>query len=248
MFTNNEVVVITGATGGIGEAIAKDFAKKGATTVLTYYRNSEKMASLIEEITELGGKSFGYKLNVADEAEVKHFFRKIKKEVGEVDVLVNNSGITKDGFLPIMSSSKFNDVIDTNLLGTFYCSREVIKQMMKNKKGSIVNIASTSGISGAKGQTNYSASKGGIISFTKSLALESAEYNIRANVVAPGFIETNMTKEMNQDVLNSMLELIPLKRLGKPEEVANVTTFLASDNASYITGKTITIDGGLING
>lgn len=248
MFTQDQVAVITGASGGIGQAIAKEFAKNGATTVLTYYKNGQKTDEMVEEITEQGGKAFAYQLNVQDEKDVKDFFRKLKKEVGAVDILVNNSGITNDGFLPLMSSSKFEDVIATNLTGTFYCSREAVKQMMIKKKGSIINIASTSGISGARGQTNYSASKGGIIAFTKSMALENAEYNIRANVVAPGFIETNMTKEMNQDVLKSMLELIPLKRLGKPEEVANVTTFLASDYASYITGKTLTVDGGLING
>lgn len=248
MFTQDQVAVITGASGGIGQAIAKEFVKNGATTVLTYYKNGQKTDEMVEGITEQGGKAFAYQLNVQDEKDVKDFFRKLKKEVGAVDILVNNSGITNDGFLPLMSSSKFEDVIATNLTGTFYCSREAVKQMMIKKKGSIINIASTSGISGARGQTNYSASKGGIIAFTKSMALENAEYNIRANVVAPGFIETNMTKEMNQDVLKSMLELIPLKRLGKPEEVANVTTFLASDYASYITGKTLTVDGGLING
>ncbi|MES9719004.1 SDR family oxidoreductase, partial [Bacillus safensis] len=153
-----------------------------------------------------------------------------------------------DGFLPIMSSKKFDEVIQVNLKGTYLCCREAVKQMILKKQGTIINIASTSGISGAIGQTNYSASKGGIIAFTKSLALEVAQYNIRANVVAPGFIETQMTKKMDQKTLNKMLELIPLKRLGRPEEVANLVTFLASQLSEYITGKVFIIDGGLING
>ena len=147
-----------------------------------------------------------------------------------------------------MSSSKWDEVINVNLRGTYLCTREAVKQMMLNKKGAIVNIASTSGISGASGQTNYSASKGGVISFTKSLAQEAAQYNIRANVVAPGFIETDMTKAMDQATLARMMELIPLKRMGKPEEVAKLASFLSSNHSSYITGKVFTIDGGLING
>ena len=248
MFTNSEVAVITGASGDLGEAIAKELASKGAFAVLTYYKNGKGMERVVSEIRELGGKAVVYQLDVTNEKEVKLFFRKVKTEIGNVSILINNSGITKDGYLPIMSSAKFDTVIETNLKGTFLCSREAVKQMMIKKKGAIVNIASTSGVSGSKGQTNYAASKGGMIAFTKSLALESAEYNIRANVVAPGFIQTNMTKEMDQTILEQMMKLIPLGRLGRPEEVANVTAFLASDYASYITGKTITIDGGLING
>ncbi|WP_366596104.1 3-oxoacyl-[acyl-carrier-protein] reductase [Bacillus pumilus] len=243
-----KVAVITGASGGIGKAITESLAREKATVILTYKNNKESAENIRHEIIESGGKASVYQADVSEEQDVKRLFSAIKKEFGKIDILINNSGITKDGFLPIMSSKKFDDVIEVNLKGTYLCCREAVKQMILKKQGTIINIASTSGISGAIGQTNYSASKGGIIAFTKSLALEVAQYNIRANVVAPGFIETQMTKKMDQKTLNRMLELIPLKRLGRPDEVANLVTFLASQLSEYITGKVFTIDGGLING
>ncbi|KEP30526.1 3-oxoacyl-[acyl-carrier-protein] reductase [Bacillus safensis] len=243
-----KVAVITGASGGIGKAITESLAREKATVILTYKNNKESAENIRQEIIKNGGKASIYQADVSEEEDVKRLFSAIKKEYGKIDILINNSGITKDGFLPIMSSKKFDEVIQVNLKGTYLCCREAVKQMILKKQGTIINIASTSGISGAIGQTNYSASKGGIIAFTKSLALEVAQYNIRANVVAPGFIETQMTKKMDQKTLNKMLELIPLKRLGRPEEVANLVTFLASQLSEYITGKVFTIDGGLING
>ncbi|MFP3718824.1 3-oxoacyl-[acyl-carrier-protein] reductase [Bacillus safensis] len=243
-----KVAVITGASGGIGKAITESLAREKATVILTYKNNKESAENIRQEIIKNGGKASIYQADVSEEEDVKRLFSAIKKEFGKIDILINNSGITKDGFLPIMSSKKFDEVIQVNLKGTYLCCREAVKQMILKKQGTIINIASTSGISGAIGQTNYSASKGGIIAFTKSLALEVAQYNIRANVVAPGFIETQMTKKMDQKTLNKMLELIPLKRLGRPEEVANLVTFLASQLSEYITGKVFTIDGGLING
>ncbi|MCC9087932.1 3-oxoacyl-[acyl-carrier-protein] reductase [Bacillus pumilus] len=243
-----KVAVITGASGGIGKAITESLAREKATVILTYKNNKESAENIRQEIIENGGKASIYQADVSEEEDVKRLFLAIKKEFGKIDILINNSGITKDGFLPIMSSKKFDEVIQVNLKGTYLCCREAVKQMILKKQGTIINIASTSGISGAIGQTNYSASKGGIIAFTKSLALEVAQYNIRANVVAPGFIETQMTKKMDQKTLNKMLELIPLKRLGRPEEVANLVTFLASQLSEYVTGKVFTIDGGLING
>ncbi|MCY7466006.1 3-oxoacyl-[acyl-carrier-protein] reductase [Bacillus safensis] len=243
-----KVAVITGASGGIGKAITESLAREKATVILTYKNNKESAENIRNEIIESGGKASIYQADVSEEQDVKRLFSAIKKEFGKIDILINNSGITKDGFLPIMSSKKFDEVIQVNLKGTYLCCREAVKQMILKKQGTIINIASTSGISGAIGQTNYSASKGGIIAFTKSLALEVAQYNIRANVVAPGFIETQMTKKMDQKTLNKMLELIPLKRLGRPEEVANLVTFLASQLSEYITGKVFIIDGGLING
>lgn len=243
-----KVAVITGASGGIGKAITESLAREKATVILTYKNNKESAENIRQEIIKNGGKASIYQADVSEEEDVKRLFSAIKKEYGKIDILINNSGITKDGFLPIMSSKKFDEVIQVNLKGTYLCCREAVKQMILKKQGTIINIASTSGISGAIGQTNYSASKGGIIAFTKSLALEVAQYNIRANVVAPGFIETQMTKKMDQKTLNKMLELIPLKRLGRPEEIANLVTFLASQLSEYITGKVFTIDGGLING
>ncbi|MED1461707.1 3-oxoacyl-[acyl-carrier-protein] reductase, partial [Bacillus safensis] len=239
-----KVAVITGASGGIGKAITESLAREKATVILTYKNNKESAENIRQEIIKNGGKASIYQADVSEEEDVKRLFSAIKKEYGKIDILINNSGITKDGFLPIMSSKKFDEVIQVNLKGTYLCCREAVKQMILKKQGTIINIASTSGISGAIGQTNYSASKGGIIAFTKSLALEVAQYNIRANVVAPGFIETQMTKKMDQKTLNKMLELIPLKRLGRPEEVANLVTFLASQLSEYITGKVFTIDGG----
>ncbi|KAA0560852.1 3-oxoacyl-[acyl-carrier-protein] reductase [Bacillus sp. CH30_1T] len=248
MFKGDEVAVVTGASKGIGKAVALELASQGVNLVLTYVSSSNKMDETLYEIKNSGGNVISYKVDVSNEKEVKQLFKDVKKHYGRLDILVNNSGITKDGFLPLMSSPKWDEVINVNLRGTFLCSREAVKQMMISKSGTIVNIASTSGISGAKGQTNYSASKGGIISFTKSLALEASQYNIRANVVAPGFIETDMTKAMDQTTLSQMMELVPLRRMGKPQEVANLVSFLSSEKSSYITGKVFTIDGGLING
>jgi 3-oxoacyl-[acyl-carrier protein] reductase len=246
LFCGDEIAIVTGASKGIGKAIAIDLAKSGITTILTYVSSKKKMDETLLEIETFGGKAVAFKMDVSDEKQVKQLFKDVKKQFRRLDILVNNSGITKDGFLPLMSSAKWDDVVNINLRGTFLCSREAVKQMMINKKGVIINIASTSGISGVRGQVNYSASKGGIISFTKSLALEVAEHNIRANVVAPGFIETDMTKGMDQATLSKMSERIPLKRMGKPEDVAGMVSFLCSERAAYITGKVHIIDGGLI--
>ncbi|MDY0409188.1 3-oxoacyl-[acyl-carrier-protein] reductase [Virgibacillus soli] len=248
MFSGEELAVVTGASRGIGRAIAIDLARRGVTTVLTYVANEEEMGKTLQQIEELGGRAHAYQVDVSVEKEVQQFFRNIKKHHGNVNILVNNSGITKDGFLPLMSSTKWDDVLNVNLRGTYLCTREAVKQMMVQKKGAIVNIASTSGISGTSGQTNYAASKGGMIAFTKSIAQEAASYQIRANAVAPGFIETDMTKSMDQQTLKQMINLIPLQRLGKPKEVAKMVSFLSSNDASYITGKVFTVDGGLING
>jgi len=248
LFDGNEVALITGGSRGIGRAIAFDLAAHGVIVAITYNDNPTKAAETVALIEERGGIALAIKTNVSQEAEVKELFQQIKKKFGKLHILVNNAGITKDGFLGMMSESKWSEVINVNLGGAFLCSREAIKHMIKQKEGTIVNISSTSGVAGAKGQTNYAASKGGIISFTKSLAFEVAEYNIRANVVAPGLIETDMIKGMDSATLARLLELVPLKRIGKPEEVAYLVTFLCSKRASYITGKVFTIDGGLING
>ncbi|WP_347338340.1 3-oxoacyl-[acyl-carrier-protein] reductase [Tumebacillus amylolyticus] len=242
------IAVVTGGSRGIGRAIVKDLAQQGATVVFTFNGNQAKAEETVQEIIAEGGMAVAIKCDVSKEKEVKDLFKEVRTRFGKLDILVNNAGVTNDGFVAMMSEAKFEDVVKVNLGGTFLTTREAVKLMMKQKSGAIVNLASTSGISGNKAQTNYAASKGGIIAFTKALAQEVAEHNIRANVVAPGFIETDMTKGMDQGVLNKMLELIPLRRIGKPEDIAYLTTFLCSDRASYITGKVYTVDGGLVNG
>lgn len=246
LFDSEQVAVVTGSSRGIGRAIALELAKEGATVVVHYGRKEDEAQATLKEIEDLGGHGMIIKADVSQEKEVASMFRTIRKEFGRVDVVVNNAGIIKDGYLTMMSSQKWDDVININLRGCFLCSREAVKAMVSAKHGAIVNIASTSGIAGQEGQLNYSASKGGIITFTKGLAREVARYNIRANAVAPGFIQTDMVKQMEPEILNKFIELIPMKRMGKPEEVGRLVSFLASENASYITGKVFTIDGGLI--
>ncbi|PWK15859.1 3-oxoacyl-[acyl-carrier-protein] reductase [Tumebacillus permanentifrigoris] len=242
------IAVVTGGSRGIGRAVVKDLAASGVTVVFTYNGNQAKAEDVVREIEEAGGQAVAIKCDVSREKEVKDLFKQVRTSYGKLDILVNNAGITNDGFVAMMSEAKFEEVLKVNLGGTFLTTREAVKLMMKQKSGVIINLASTTGISGNKAQTNYAASKGGIISFTKALAQEVAEHNIRANVVAPGFIETDMTKGMDQGVLSRMLELIPLRRIGKPEDIAYLVTFLSSDRASYITGKVYTVDGGMVNG
>jgi 3-oxoacyl-[acyl-carrier protein] reductase len=242
------IAVVTGGSRGIGRAVVKDLAASGVTVVFTYNGNQAKAEDVVREIEEAGGQAVAIKCDVSREKEVKDLFKQVRTTYGKLDILVNNAGITNDGFVAMMSEAKFEEVVKVNLGGTFLTTREAVKLMMKQKSGVIINLASTTGISGNKAQTNYAASKGGIISFTKALAQEVAEHNIRANVVAPGFIETDMTKGMDQGVLSRMLELIPLRRIGKPEDIAYLVTFLSSDRASYITGKVYTVDGGMVNG
>jgi 3-oxoacyl-[acyl-carrier protein] reductase len=242
------IAVVTGGSRGIGKAVVKDLAANGVTVVFTYNGNQAKAEDVVREVEEAGGQAVAIKCDVSKEKEVKDLFKAVRTQFGKLDILVNNAGITNDGFVAMMSEAKFEEVVKVNLGGSFLTTREAVKMMMKQKSGAIVNLASTSGITGNKAQTNYAASKGGIISFTKALAAEVAEHNIRANVVAPGFIETDMTKGMDQGVLAKMLELIPLRRIGKPEDIAYLVTFLSSDRASYITGKVYTVDGGMVNG
>ncbi|MEW6695871.1 MAG: 3-oxoacyl-[acyl-carrier-protein] reductase [Bacillota bacterium] len=245
-FNSDTVALVTGASRGIGRAVALDLALEGATVVVNYGSSAEEADRTVEQIKQTGGRAISLPANVAEEKEVTALFRKIRTELGRLDILVNNAGITKDGWLMMMSGGKWDEVINVNLRGCFLCTREAMKIMAHQKEGTIINIASTSGVAGQEGQLNYSASKGGIISFTKGLAREGAPYGIRTNAVAPGFIETDMVKRMDRARLNQYIEMIPLKRLGKPEEVAYLVSFLASPRAAYITGKVFTIDGGLI--
>ncbi len=247
MFKENAIALVTGASSGIGQAIAIDLAKNGVTVLVNYCHGKEGALETLRIIEENGGSAEIIQCDVSDAKAVNKMFLYIKKTYKKLDILVNNSGITKDGFLLMMSEENFMDVMSTNLGGCFHCSQGAIRLMYASKQGgSIVNIASTSGVVGQIGQANYSASKGAMISFSKSCAKEYANKGIRVNVVAPGFIETKMTQKNMKQLKEKYLEYIPMERFGQVEEVAQVVTFLASDRASYITGKCLVVDGGLI--
>ncbi len=247
LFEEGTIALVTGGSAGIGRAVAIDLAAKGATVVINYNRSREGAEETLNIIREAGGKAAIVKADVSDPDEVDAMFAKIKKHFKKLDILVNNSGVTRDGYLMMMSREAFDTVIKTNLYGCYYCTQGAIRLMCAAKNGgAIVNISSTSGVVGQEGQANYSASKGAIVSFTKTVAKEYARHGIRANVVAPGFIDTRMTQANRKLLEEKYMQYIPMGRFGEPQEIANVVTFLASDLASYITGKTIVADGGLI--
>ena len=247
LFEEGTIALVTGGSAGIGRAVAIDLAAKGATVVINYNRSREGAEETLNVIREAGGKAAIVKADVSDPDEVDAMFAKIKKHFKKLDILVNNSGVTRDGYLMMMSREAFDTVIKTNLYGCYYCTQGAIRLMCAAKNGgAIVNISSTSGVVGQEGQANYSASKGAIVSFTKTVAKEYARHGIRANVVAPGFIDTRMTQANRKLLEEKYMQYIPMGRFGEPQEIANVVTFLASDLASYITGKTIVADGGLI--
>lgn len=247
LFEEGTIALVTGGSAGIGRAVAIDLAAKGATVVINYNHSREGAEETLNVIREAGGKAAIVKADVSDPDEVDAMFAKIKKHFKKLDILVNNSGVTRDGYLMMMSREAFDTVIKTNLYGCYYCTQGAIRLMCAAKNGgAIVNISSTSGVVGQEGQANYSASKGAIVSFTKTVAKEYARHGIRANVVAPGFIDTRMTQANRKLLEEKYMQYIPMGRFGEPQEIANVVTFLASDLASYITGKTIVADGGLI--
>ena len=242
----NKNAIVTGASRGIGRAIAIEFANQGANVVINYSGNEKAANEVVEILKEKGVKSFAIKANVADENDVKAMMKEAMKEFGSIDILVNNAGITRDNLLMRMKEADFDDVIDINLKGTFLCIKSVTRQMMKQRSGRIINVASIVGVSGNAGQANYVASKAGVIGLTKSVAQELASRNILVNAVAPGFIETDMTDELNEDQQKAVLNQIPLEKLGSPSDVARVVRFLASDDAAYLTGQTIHVDGGMV--
>lgn len=242
---NKRVVIITGAARGIGYAIAEGFAKQNDIAVILDL-NSELVQNAVRKLKEDGHAAVGYTCNVTDAGQVEQVFKEINHTFGKIDVLINNAGITKDSLLMRMKEADFDAVINVNLKGTFLCTQKISRYMLNQKYGNIINIASVIGLMGNAGQANYAASKGGIIAFSKSCAKEFASRNIRVNAVAPGFIETEMTAVLGEDVIKSYAAAIPLSRMGKPTDVSNACIFLASEMASYITGQVLQVDGGLI--
>ncbi len=242
----NKVAFITGATRGIGKQIAMVLAENGYDIALNYRTENDNLRETIKEIESKNVKCLAVKGDVSSYENCETFVSQIINKFGKIDVLVNNAGITKDTLLMRMKKEDFEDVIDVNLVGTFNVTKNVISHMMKARSGRIINISSVVGVSGNAGQTNYAASKAGIIGFTKSLAKEVASRGILVNAVAPGFIETQMTDVLKDEIKEKIAETIPLKRMGTATDVANVVKFLASDDSSYITGQVINIDGGML--
>ena len=242
----DKVAMITGATRGIGKQIALTLANEGYNIVLNYRTKNDELIQAKNEIDSKNVNCLTVQGDVTNFEDCKQMIERAINEFGKIDVLINNAGITKDMLLARMKEEDFKQVIDVNLVGTFNMTKNVISYMMKARSGRIINISSVVGIAGNAGQTNYSASKAGIIGFTKSLAKEVASRNILVNAVAPGFIETNMTDVLKQEVKDEIAKNIPLKRMGTPKDVANVVKFLASEDSSYITGQVISVDGGMI--
>ena len=242
----SKVAFITGATRGIGKAIALELAKEGYNIALNYRTENEALENLKKEISEIGVECYPVQGDVSKAEDSERMTKEIIEYFEQIDVLVNNAGITKDKLIQRMKEEEFTDVINVNLVGTFNITKNVIKYMTKKRYGKIINLSSVVGISGNAGQSNYAASKAGIIGFTKSIAKELASRNITANAVAPGFIQTDMTNVLKDEVKEAIEGTIPLKRLGTAEDVAKVVKFLASDDSNYITGQVINVDGGML--
>ena len=241
-----KVALITGASRGIGKGIAEVFAKHGANVAFTYSSSVESALALENELNTLGIKAKGYQCNAADFNEAQTLVDKVLAEFGTVDILINNAGITKDNLLMRMSEEDFDSVIDVNLKSVFNMTKAIQRTFLKQRSGSIINMSSVVGIQGNAGQTNYAASKAGVIGFSKSVALELGSRNIRCNVIAPGFIETEMTAKLSEDVVKAWRDGIPLKRGGTSEDVANACLFFASDLSAYVTGQVMNVCGGML--
>jgi len=239
----DKVAIVTGGSRGIGSAIVRELVGRGVKVAFTYLKSEESAKTLSEEIKKSGGRAEAFKSNASNYEEAKMTIEKTIDKFGALDILVNNAGVIKDKSLMMMDPADWREVIETNLTGYFNMAKACIVTMMKQKSGNIVNISSVAGVIGTARQANYSSAKAGIIGLTKSLAKEVASYNIRVNAVAPGYIETDMTRDLKQK--DDLMKMIPGGRFGKPEEVAKVVSFLASDNAKYITGQVIKVDGGL---
>lgn len=242
----NKTALVTGASRGIGRAIALELAKNGANVAVNYAGSKEKADEVVAEIKQLGREAIAIQANVADEEAVQAMVKEVISTFGSLDILVNNAGITRDGLMMRMKVEDWDAVLDTNLKGVFLCSKASMRQMMKQRSGRIINVASVVGVLGNAGQANYVAAKAGVIGLTKTMARELANRNITVNAVAPGFIQTDMTDQLSEEVREGLIGQIPLGTLGKPEDIAKVVRFLASDDSSYMTGQTLHVDGGMV--
>ncbi len=243
---DGKTAIVTGASRGIGAEIAKYLAKEGARVAVNYSGSQSKAEEVVKAIEAAGGEAFAIQASVADSESVKEMIAATMERFGSIDILVNNAGITRDNLLMRMKESEWDDVINTNLKGVFLCTKAVTRQMMKQRAGRIINIASIVGVSGNAGQANYVAAKAGVIGLTKTTAKELASRNINVNAIAPGFITTEMTEQLPEEVKTQMLTQIPLSKLGNPEDVAKAVVFLASEDSNYITGQTLHVDGGMV--
>ena len=246
MLLKNKNVIITGDTRGIGKGIALEFAKQGANIIFTYSRSHDEAKKLEDELNNLGVKAISFQSDASKFDDAHSLIDKVLLDFDTIDVLINNAGITKDNLLMRMQESDFDTVIDVNLKSVFNMTKAVQRTMLKQRHGSIINMSSVVGVKGNAGQTNYAASKAGIIGFSKSVALELGSRNIRCNVVAPGFIETEMTAKLDENTVNEWRKNIPLKRGGTPLDIANTCVWLASELSSYVTGQVINVDGGML--
>ncbi|WP_209122420.1 3-oxoacyl-[acyl-carrier-protein] reductase [Alkalihalobacillus sp. BA299] len=242
---NGKAALVTGASRGIGKAIALELAQNGAKVAVNYAGSKDKAEAVVAEIVANGGEAIAIQADVANSEAVQDMVKEVISTYGSLDILINNAGITRDTLVMRMKDEDWDAVINTNLKGVFICSKAVTRQMMKQRAGRIINISSVVGVLGNAGQANYVAAKAGVIGLTKSLARELANRNITVNAVAPGFIETDMTDQLTDEIKGSMLNQIPLAKLGQPQEIARVVRFLASEDSSYMTGQTLHVDGGM---
>ncbi len=241
-----KIALVTGGGRGIGRAICLELAGRGATVIVNYNRSAAAAENLVAQIEAAGGTARNMPADVSDERQVAAMFKAIIAEYGTIDILVNNAGVTRDNIIMMMKPADFDDVIETNLRSCWLCCKSAARAMMRKRSGSIINITSVVGIAGNGGQTNYAASKAGIIGLTKSLAKEVAARSIRVNALAPGFVDTEMTADLGDDIREKAIEAIPLGRMGTPKDIAKAVAFLASDEAAYITGQTLVVDGGMV--
>lgn len=242
----NKVALVTGASRGIGREVALGLSRQGVNVAITYNSNSSKAEEVLEELRKNGVKAIAIKGDSSLEEDVLNIVKRVEEELGTIDILVNNAGITKDNLLIRMKSEDWDDVLNVNLKGVFLCTKAVVRSMMKKKYGKIINISSVVGVTGNAGQGNYSASKAGVIGFTKSMAKELGSRGIRVNAVAPGFIKTDMTDVLKDEIKEELLKGIPLGELGTPKDISDVVNFLASTESDYITGQVIHVNGGMI--
>lgn len=246
MRLEGKVALVTGASRGIGREIAFELAREGASVAVNYAGSEAKALELVDEIKALGREAFAIQADVSNSDSVSEMVKETVERFGKLDILVNNAGITKDNLLMRMKESEWDDVININLKGVFLCTKAVTRQMMKQRSGRIINISSIVGVSGNPGQANYVAAKAGVIGLTKTTAKELSSRGITVNAIAPGFITTDMTDKLNEEVKAEMLKQIPLARFGEPKDIARTVVFLASDDSNYMTGQTLHIDGGMV--